>query len=49
MSGTSDLPAGTASADQIRVLIADDHVTVLEGLAAIIERQPDMAVAAQMV
>ena len=32
---------------QIRVLIADDHVTVREGLAAIIERQPDMAVVAE--
>lgn len=31
----------------IRVLIADDHVTVLEGLAAIIGRQPDMCVVAQ--
>ena len=28
----------------IRILIADDHVTVREGLAAIIGRQPDMAV-----
>lgn len=28
----------------IRVLIADDHVTVREGLAAIIGRQPDMVV-----
>jgi DNA-binding NarL/FixJ family response regulator len=28
------------------VLIADDHVTVLEGLTAIIGRQPDMAVVA---
>jgi two-component system NarL family response regulator len=27
---------------KIRVLIADDHVTVREGLAAIIGRQPDM-------
>jgi len=33
-----------ASADKIRVLIADDHVTVREGLAAIIGRQPDMTV-----
>jgi two-component system NarL family response regulator len=33
-----------ASADKIRVLIADDHVTVREGLAAIIGRQPDMMV-----
>lgn len=32
------------AADKIRVLVADDHVTVLEGLAAIIGRQPDMAV-----
>lgn len=30
--------------DKIRVLIADDHVTVREGLAAIIGRQPDMQV-----
>lgn len=34
-------------AQPIRVLIADDHVTVLEGLAAIIGRQPDMCVVAQ--
>lgn len=32
---------------QIRVLIADDHVTVLEGLASIIGRQLDMAVVAE--
>ncbi|TLD71396.1 response regulator transcription factor [Phragmitibacter flavus] len=31
----------------IRVLIADDHVTVLEGLAAMIGRQPDMEVVAE--
>jgi len=41
----------TASAPQppgrIRVLVADDHVTVLEGLAAIISRQADMEVVAQ--
>jgi two-component system NarL family response regulator len=36
-----------ALADKIRVLIADDHVTVLEGLAAIIGRQPDMKVVAE--
>jgi len=34
-------------ADRIRVLIADDHVTVLEGLAAIIGRQADMKVVAE--
>ncbi|WP_426689783.1 response regulator [Rhodanobacter ginsengiterrae] len=41
------LPSSTARvppATQIRVLIADDHVTVREGLAAIIGRQPDMVV-----
>jgi DNA-binding NarL/FixJ family response regulator len=39
--------ARTARADRIRVLIADDHVTVLEGLAAIIGRQPDLTVVAE--
>ncbi|HJV24580.1 MAG TPA: response regulator transcription factor [Aromatoleum sp.] len=34
----------TDSANKIRILVADDHVTVLEGLAAIIGRQPDMTV-----
>jgi two-component system NarL family response regulator len=33
-----------AQASPIRVLVADDHVTVREGLAAIIGRQPDMTV-----
>ena len=32
--------------DKIRLLVADDHVTVLEGLVAIIGRQPDMHVVA---
>ncbi len=32
---------------RIRVLIADDHVTVFEGLAAMIGRQPDMTVVAE--
>jgi len=32
---------------RIGVLIVDDHVTVLEGLAAIIGRQPDMRVVAE--
>ena len=36
-----------ATSAKIRVLIADDHITVLEGLAAIISRQSDMAVLAQ--
>jgi two-component system NarL family response regulator len=37
----------TARADKIRVLVADDHVTVLEGLGAMIGRQPDMMVVAE--
>lgn len=37
----------SASSSPIRVLIADDHVTVLEGLASIIGRQADMAVVAE--
>jgi two-component system NarL family response regulator len=40
-------PQAGVRADRIRVLIADDHVTVLEGLAAIIGRQADMKVVAQ--
>lgn len=40
------LPAN-ARKDKIRVLVADDHVTVLEGLSAIIGRQPDMMVVAE--
>ncbi|TDU66115.1 LuxR family two component transcriptional regulator [Prosthecobacter fusiformis] len=32
--------------EPIRILVADDHVTVLEGLVAIIGRQPDMSVVA---
>lgn len=39
--------SGTFEPARIRVLIADDHVTVLEGLAAIIGRQPDMMVVAE--
>jgi DNA-binding NarL/FixJ family response regulator len=31
----------------IRIMVADDHVTVREGLAAIIGRQPDMQVVAE--
>ena len=34
-------------AQPIRVLIADDHVTVREGLVSIIGRQPDMVVVAE--
>jgi two-component system NarL family response regulator len=47
MHRTIKLGMKPAISDKIRVLIADDHITVLEGLAAIISRQPDMAVSAQ--
>jgi len=33
--------------EQIRLLIADDHVLILEGLAATIGRQDDMTVVAK--
>jgi len=42
-----DKPMKPAHMDKIRVLIADDHATVLEGLAAMIGRQPDMMVVAE--
>jgi DNA-binding NarL/FixJ family response regulator len=47
MNRTSKLGMKPAIPDKIRVLIADDHITVLEGLASIISRQADMAVLAQ--
>ena len=37
----------SACADKIRVLIADDHVTVTAGLSSIIGMQPDMTVIAE--
>ena len=40
-------PPTTGDQPKIRVLIADDHVTVREGLAAIIGRQADMVVVAE--
>src|SRR5215472_5950490 len=39
--------ARAAGIDKIRVLIADDHVTVTAGLATIIGMQPDMTVVAE--
>src|SRR5260221_322660 len=39
--------AKSAGTDKIRVLIADDHVTVTAGLASIIGLQPDMMVIAE--
>jgi len=47
MNGSAGKRRSSSRADKIRVLVADDHVTVLEGLAAIIGRQKDMAVVAQ--
>ena len=46
-SGPDGQLRGGGQANRIRVLIADDHVTVLEGLAAIIGRQTDMIVVAE--
>src|SRR5258708_7662552 len=43
----SDDEARSSRADKIRVLIADDHTTVLAGLASIIGMQPDMIVVAE--
>jgi DNA-binding NarL/FixJ family response regulator len=40
-------PPAVGERFMIRLLIADDHVTVREGLAAIIGRQPDMVVVAE--
>jgi DNA-binding NarL/FixJ family response regulator len=40
-------PRGGARAARIRLLIADDHAVVREGLAALINRQPDMKVVAE--
>ena len=47
MSAASKTGERNALADKIRVLIADDHVTVREGLVAMIGRQPDMMVVAE--
>lgn len=44
MNSTPRPSKKSAVAGKIRVLIADDHVTVREGLAAIIGRQEDMMV-----
>jgi DNA-binding NarL/FixJ family response regulator len=47
MSEGSRIRAAKAPTDKIRVLIADDHITVLEGLVAIIGREADMTVVAK--
>ncbi|HXM19757.1 MAG TPA: response regulator transcription factor [Terriglobales bacterium] len=45
----SDAGGKSSPADKIRILIADDHTTVLAGLASIIGMQPDMIVVAEAV
>src|SRR5712691_3002161 len=45
----SDDDGKSLLADKIRILIADDHTTVLAGLASIIGMQPDMLVVAEAV
>lgn len=47
MKANFNREAELGKGSSIRVLIADDHVMVLEGLAAIIGRQPDMQVVAE--
>jgi two-component system NarL family response regulator len=46
MRASSEGQPAKSRADKIRLLVADDHITVLEGLVAIIGRQPDMEVLA---
>jgi two-component system NarL family response regulator len=40
-------PQSSAPGAKIRILIADDHMVVREGLAAVLHQQPDMVVVAQ--
>src|SRR5439155_3305628 len=47
MSTAAKRQPAKAQTDRIRVLVADDHVTVREGLVAIIGRQQDMKVVSQ--
>jgi two-component system NarL family response regulator len=44
MNNSSETQGKQTRKDRISVVLADDHVTVREGLAAIIGRQPDMLV-----
>ncbi len=43
----SDDDGKSSLADKMRILVADDHTTVLAGLASIIGMQPDMLVVAE--
>jgi DNA-binding NarL/FixJ family response regulator len=47
MGGSSQAGQADRPSEKIRVLIADDHVAVREGLAAMIGRQPDTVVVAE--
>lgn len=47
MTELSEPRVTTLESEKIRVLIADDHLIVLEGIVAIITRQPDMMVVAE--
>ena len=47
MNTASKRPRSNPRPSKISVLVADDHVTVLEGLVAIFGRQSDMSVVAQ--
>ena len=47
MSASSEKQQAPNSSSPIRVMVADDHITVLEGLVAIIDRQAEMSVVAQ--
>jgi two-component system NarL family response regulator len=46
MRNSSGGQSSRSRTERIRIIVADDHVTVLEGLVAIIGRQPDMQVLA---
>src|SRR5215510_16247681 len=46
MRASSEAERSMSRTDRIRIIVADDHVTVLEGLVAILGRQPDMEVLA---
>jgi DNA-binding NarL/FixJ family response regulator len=47
LKGPSPEPEPSASSEVIRVLIADDHPMILDGLASIIESDPGMKVVAR--
>lgn len=47
MTPVTGTPPSSPLGNRIRVLVADDHVTVREGLSAIIGRQPDMTMVAE--